>query len=156
MLEPAASAVVLLPYVRAWRTVADPLPEAAQLLVAPPQRVARPVRAYATAVRELASAVVRSGRLQTPPARLTGPDAPSPSEPPGTRWFGEGPRPARAPGGDRPAQAPRVVGAFRPVVASAPRHAVPQRGVRIVAPARAAADLAADAADPARRVDQAG
>jgi hypothetical protein len=64
LLEPAVSAVVLLPHVRSWPTVADPLPEVAGLLVQPADRVPRPLRAYAAALRELAAAVASSDRLQ--------------------------------------------------------------------------------------------
>jgi hypothetical protein len=64
VLEAAASAVVLLPHVPRWRTTADPLPEVGQLLVEPAERLPRPLRAYAAALRELAAAVAASGRLQ--------------------------------------------------------------------------------------------
>jgi hypothetical protein len=69
LLEPDTSAVVLLPRVPHWRTLADPLPEIATLLVDPPQRLPRPLRAYTAALRELAAAVTASGRLEVPPPR---------------------------------------------------------------------------------------
>ena len=61
------SAVVLLPHVPRWRTLADPLPEVAQLLVEPAELLPRSVRAYAAALRELAAAVAASGRLRGAP-----------------------------------------------------------------------------------------
>lgn len=101
LLEPAAAAMVLLPHVRSWHTVADPLPEVARLLVDPPERVPRPVRAYAAALRELAAAVAASGRLHTAPAA-----------------------PARAPRSDRPYDASQQ-GGESGVVAGGPITACP-------------------------------
>jgi hypothetical protein len=67
LLEPDAAALVLLPHVRRWCTLADPLAEAAQLLVEPAAQLPRPLRAYAAALRELVAAVAASGRLARDP-----------------------------------------------------------------------------------------
>ena len=75
LLEPDAAALVLLPHVRRWCTLTDPLAEAAQLLVEPAARLPRPLRAYAAALRELVAAVAASGRL----ARDPNPSAAAPS-----------------------------------------------------------------------------
>ena len=141
LLDAAASAVVLLPHVPRWRTVADPLPEVAQLLVEPPERLPRPLRAYAAALRDLAAAVAASGRLRGAPeprrpatgpavgrgdARPAGRD-PVPAGP--LRRAGSSAVARPASGGDRPSGGaapgapPRVVGAFRPVVGSVVRPA---------------------------------
>jgi hypothetical protein len=85
LLEPGTSAVVLLPRVRRWRTLDDPLPEVATLLVGAPERLPRPVRSYAAALWDLAAAVADSGRLAAPAAG-DGPDrhaqpAPAPDRP---------------------------------------------------------------------------
>jgi hypothetical protein len=148
LLEPGAGAVVLLPHVGRWRTLADPLTEVASLLVEPLDRLPRPLRAYAAALRELAGAVATSGRLHAAPARPIG----RPAGPAAPRW------PARNGPPTAPASAatPRIVGAFRPVVGSTargvaralpdPHHPGPAagqltrgtvgepRGVRIIAP----------------------
>ncbi len=72
-LEPDFGALVLLPYVRRWATLADPLAEAVHLLAEPPERLPRPLRTYAAALRELVEAVTVSGRLDaTPDERHTG------------------------------------------------------------------------------------
>lgn len=63
LLEADAAALVRLPRVGRWATLVDPLAEAAQLLVEPEARLPRPARAYATALRELATAVAATGRL---------------------------------------------------------------------------------------------
>jgi hypothetical protein len=63
-----AGAIVVLPHVRRWRTLADPVAEAAILLREPVDRLPRPLRAYAAALRELAGAVATSGRLHRPSA----------------------------------------------------------------------------------------
>ena len=67
LLEPDLGALVLLPYVRRWATLADPLAEAAHLLAAPADRLPRPLRGYAAALRELVEAVTASGRLDATP-----------------------------------------------------------------------------------------
>ena len=116
-LVAADTAVVLLPHVRRWRTLADPVAEMSSLLRDPLDRLPRPLRAYAAALRVLAGAVATSGRLRT-----------------------------RAPSAVR-AGVPRVAGAVLPAVGDGgPRVAVPplpgavrpdpvrQRGVRIVPP----------------------
>ena len=166
LLEPAVSAVVLLPHVGGWRTVADPLPEVARLLVDPADRVPRPLRRYTAALRELADAVAASGRLQAPPSPVRRPDAPGRRPPNGTGRsaappaagmpdrrptlsapaMGDGGRPAVPDGGAR--RMPPVVGAFHPVVAAVPAR-TPQRGVRIVGVPRT--PPVRPVPDPARR-----
>lgn len=66
-LEPDLGALVVLPYIRRWATLADPLAEAAHLLSEPADRLPRPLRAYAAVLRELVEAVTESGRLATAP-----------------------------------------------------------------------------------------
>ena len=56
LLEPDAAGLVLLPHVRRWSTLPDPLAEVARLLVDPADRLPRPVRAYAAALRAQAAA----------------------------------------------------------------------------------------------------
>ncbi len=63
LLEPETAALVLLPHVRRWCTLPDPLAEAAHVLVEPAAQLPRPLRAYAAALRELVAAVAASGRL---------------------------------------------------------------------------------------------
>jgi hypothetical protein len=94
LLEADAAAVVLLPRVRRWITLVDPLAEVAQLLVEPADRLPRPVRAYAAALRELAAAVAASGRLSRGRAEDPAP-VPVRDE-----------RPARRPGQERAARRP--------------------------------------------------
>ena len=78
LLEADAGALVLLPHVRRWGTLADPLAETTQLLADPAERLPRPLRAYTAALRELVEAVAASGRLDARPreryARRTGSD----------------------------------------------------------------------------------
>jgi hypothetical protein len=176
-LEPQASAVVLLPHVRTWRTADAPSAQAATLLVEPVERVPGPLRAYATAVHDVAAAVVASGRLQTasPPPDSAGapgdralsppdsavapgrraPSRPDPAVAPGHRLpaFGAGPpRTARG-----TAVVPRVVGTGRPV--AAPRAAAPQRGVRILTratPPVPVRPVAPVRTDPGRQVPAGG
>lgn len=158
LLDASAGAVVLLPHVPRWRTIADPLPEAAQLLVEPAERLPRPLRAYAAALRELAAAVAASGRLQSGPEPAHRTSAAGPAA---TRSPGSGPRnpipaptvaprlplPSRSappagptlPTGDRvTGEVPRVVGTFRPVVGS-------------VSPAPAPAGAPPGTTEPVRR-----
>jgi len=66
LLEPDLGALVVLPYVRRWATLGDPVAEAAHLLAAPADRLPRPLRMYAAALRELVEAVTASGRLAAP------------------------------------------------------------------------------------------
>jgi hypothetical protein len=66
LLDRAAEAVVLLPHVARWQTLADPLADAVGLLADPSERRSRSLRAYAAALHELAAAVVASGRLDSP------------------------------------------------------------------------------------------
>jgi hypothetical protein len=68
-LEPDLGALVVLPCVRRWATLADPVAEAAHLLEEPADRLPRPLRAYAAALRELVEAVTASGRLDAAPDR---------------------------------------------------------------------------------------
>ena len=105
--KPDAAALVLLPHVRRWGTLADPLAEAAQLLVEPAARLPRPLRAYAAALRELVAAVAASGRLARDP--IADPDPPY-SDDRHTRRTGSAERPVR-----QERSRPQVVGAFRPV-----------------------------------------
>jgi len=118
LLGSATGAVVLLPHVERWRTLADPVAEVASLLRQPVDRLPRPLRAYAAALRELAGAVATSGRLHPPPP----PAAPAnPTELPIVGAFRQGVG-RGADGGPRPA---------------AVRHdpdPARQRGVRIVLP----------------------
>jgi hypothetical protein len=76
LLEADAGALVLLPHVRRWGTLADPLAETTRLLADPAERLPRPLRAYTAALRELVEAVASSGRLDARPherlARRTG------------------------------------------------------------------------------------
>ena len=67
LLEPDLGALVVLPYVRRWATLGDPVAEAAHLLAAPADRLPRPLRMYAAALRELVEAVTASGRLDAAP-----------------------------------------------------------------------------------------
>jgi len=107
LLEPDAAALVLLPHVRRWGTLTDPLAEAAQLLVEPVAQLPRPLRAYAAALRELVAAVAASGRLARDP--IGDPD-PLYSDDRHTRRTGSAERAAR-----QERSRPQVVGAFRPV-----------------------------------------
>ena len=67
LLEPDLGALVVLPYVRRWATLPDPVAEAAHLLAEPADRLPRPLRGYAAALRELVEAVTASGRLDAAP-----------------------------------------------------------------------------------------
>jgi hypothetical protein len=120
-LEPQASAVVLLPHVRMWRTADEPSTQAVTLLVEPVERVPWALQAYATAVHDLAAAVVACGRLQT--------ERPRPDAAPGHPVRGAGAGVGDAPRRPRPA-VPQAVGTFRPAVPA--RAAVPRRGIRIL------------------------
>jgi len=173
LLEADVAALVLLPHVRRWCTLADPLAEAARLLVEPAAQLPRPLRAYAAALRELVAAVAASGRLARDPSG-------EPARPPDPRYSDEWP--ARRIGSvERPVRherrRPAVVGAFRPVDGPAPRAASrafaaaatngpatggtpplgtgpqqPRRGVRIVAPQLPRGARGA----PAERVERVG
>jgi hypothetical protein len=116
LLEAAVSAVVLLPHVPRWRTLADPLPEVAQLLVEPAELLPRSLRAYVAALRELAAAVAASGRLRGaagPRGGAAGHDRVS------AAVRGRAAVSAAPATGARPP----VVGSFRPVVGSVARAA---------------------------------
>jgi len=122
---------VLLPHVRRWCTLADPLAEAAQLLVEPVARLPRPLRAYAAALRELVGAVTASGRLARDP--IGDPD-PLYSDERHTRRTGSAERPVR-----QERSRSQVVGAFRPVEGPARQGAGPARPAPTsAAPARPA------------------
>ena len=71
LLEPDLGALVVLPYVRRWTTLPDPVAEAAHLLEEPADRLPRPLRGYAAALRELVEAVTASGRLDAAPDQRT-------------------------------------------------------------------------------------
>ncbi len=155
LLEETASAVVLLPHVARWRTVGDPLQEAAHLLVEPVDRLPRPLRAYTTGLRELVAALTASGRLQAAPqqGRRAGSPGPAGADPvvdhagraeaPGDVRRRSGPPPA-------PAAGPRVVGAFRPVVGPVSGASTPVVGpVRSRAAEPAAEPAAGPAVEPA-------
>lgn len=123
-LEPEFGALVVLPYVRRWATLADPVAQAAHLLTAPADRLPRPLRAYAAALRELVEAVTASGRLDATPDRPHS----SPTGP-GER---NGRRTARDEWGAR-RESGATVG--RPDLASAGTAALPRpRGVQVVRP----------------------
>ncbi len=62
-IEPRFSGVLMLPYVGRWCEVTDPHVEAAALLAELPERLPRPLRAYAGALRLLARTVVEGRRL---------------------------------------------------------------------------------------------
>jgi hypothetical protein len=57
LLEPHTAAVVVLPYVRRWQELATPLDDVRDLLARPLTELPRPLRRYATAVRELHAAL---------------------------------------------------------------------------------------------------
>jgi len=64
-----AGPVIVLPHVEALREGSLTLPEVAALLARHPTQLAAPLRAFADALRELADALVRDGRLSVPPAQ---------------------------------------------------------------------------------------
>jgi hypothetical protein len=104
-LEPRFAAVVALPHVPEWRASTDPREEAARVLAQPVERLPRPLRAYAVALRHLVNAVVGSGLLtRAAPPSVT---VPRSSEP----WWGLRPVPRPAPP--------------RPVLLHAPPRTVP-------------------------------
>ena len=129
LLEPDTAGLVLLPHVRRWSTLPDPLAEVARLLVDPADRLPRPVRAYAAALRELVAAVAASGRLGSGTARPARP--PHPDERhirrAGSGWSSDE-RHVRRTGSDE-----RAV--RRKAAHPDPAPPLPRRGVRIVAPA---------------------
>ena len=139
-----AATLVLLPRVRRWVTLVDPLAEAAQLLVEPTARLPRPVRAYATALRELAAAVAASGRLADPTLppgpeerpvrrRVAGPARPGPE--PVFRPADPDERHSRRTGSDdRTARQENGTATGPPLARADPRR--PRRGVQIVAAGR--------------------
>ena len=119
LLEADAGALVLLPHVRRWGTLADPA-----------ERLPRPLRAYTAALRELVKAVASSGRLDARPheryVRRTGSDERA------VRREGVGPaRSARFPLTTRPGTAPPARRVPDPI---APQRAPRLRGIRIVPP----------------------
>jgi hypothetical protein len=75
-LESRFHAVVVLPHVGRWHDLADSRVEAATVLAQPVEHLARPLRAYAAALRHLVAAVVGSGQLDRPvPPPVTRPRA---------------------------------------------------------------------------------
>ena len=60
-IEPRFSGVLMLPYVGRWCEVTDPHVEAAALLAEPPERLPRPLRAYAGALRSAGPPVSTAG-----------------------------------------------------------------------------------------------
>jgi len=130
LLEADAGALVLLPHVRRWGTLADPLAETTRLLADPAERLPRPLRAYTAALRELVEAVASAGRLDARPheryARRTG------SGEHDVRRDGVGPaRSARFPLATRPGPPPPTQRVPDPI---APERAPRLRGIRIVPP----------------------
>lgn len=130
LLEADAGALVLLPHVRRWGTLADPLAETTRLLADPAERLPRPLRAYTAALRELVEAVASSGRLEARPrerhARRTGSDERA------VRREGVGPaRSARFPLTTRPGTAPPARRVPDPIVLE---RASRPRGIQIVPP----------------------
>jgi hypothetical protein len=133
LLEADAGALVLLPHVRRWGTLADPLAETTRLLADPAERLPRPLRAYTAALRELVEAVASSGRLDARPHERLG------------RRTGSSERIVRR---ESPPPARRVPDPILPERASRPR------GIRIVPPdgPRATAASPAHARITAERV----
>lgn len=164
MVAADVAAVVVLPPVRRWRALADPVVEAATLLGCAPGGMPRPLRAYAAALRDLARAVAEDGRLADgaapprpeprpgpPPPRLARADRAVPLDPVG--------RPALADRAPHPDPLTRLAPADRaphpgPVADAAP---LPARragggGLRVlaVAGAPAAAAVAPAPVEPDR------
>jgi hypothetical protein len=67
LLEPHAAAVVVLPFVRRWREVAEPQSELRGLLTRQPNALPRPLRRYAAALHGLRAALDAPGRLHAGP-----------------------------------------------------------------------------------------
>jgi hypothetical protein len=99
LLEPDLGALVVLPYVRRWPTLPDPVAEAAHLLEEPADRLPRPLRGYAAALRELVEAVTASGRLDAAPDHMHG--RPAGSGEWGTHHWGSGERRIRPVGSEQ-------------------------------------------------------
>ncbi|MGZ8750178.1 MAG: hypothetical protein ACXWYP_04775 [Pseudonocardia sp.] len=129
LLEPDAAALVLLPHVRRWCTLTDPLAEAAQLLVEPVAQLPRPLRAYAAALRELVAAVAASGRLARDPNPTR--QGAGPARPAATSAAPAPPAQHRAPVFAAPTTSRPPTGGTPPPATGPPRR---RRGVRIVAP----------------------
>ncbi len=73
LLEPNASSVVVLPFVRRWRELAAPLDEARVLLAVPRTDLPRPLRRYAASVDDVVAALL--GRHPPPLRPVRGPVA---------------------------------------------------------------------------------
>lgn len=102
-------AVVVFPRIDRWHDLADSRNDAAAVLAQPPDRLARPLRAYAYALRALVGAVLGSGLLDAPvPPLLTRPR---------TELLRAAPRQV-----ERPVERSAP---FRPVLVAAPRPVVP-------------------------------
>ena len=79
LLEPHAAGVVVVPFVRRWRELVDPLAEVVGLQKRPTTELSRPVRRYAAALGQVRAALSNSSRRHTPPrapARATSPAHP--------------------------------------------------------------------------------
>ena len=125
LLEEETSGVLLLPRVRHWRTLPDPLAEAAALLVEPAEQLPRALRPYAAALRELAVAVAESGRLRRGGTSAGGGQVRGTS--PGTA---RPPDPPAPPGPVRGAASPHRprIGARPPLMQPGPTAAAPAAG----------------------------
>ncbi len=66
MAEPHVHRLVAVPFVPEWRSRTDPSVDAAQVLLAPPSQVPRPLREFAKAMQRLVAAL--EGPLSTPQA----------------------------------------------------------------------------------------
>ncbi|WP_459218149.1 hypothetical protein [Pseudonocardia sichuanensis] len=75
LLEPHATAVVVLPFVRRWRELAVPLDEVRGLLAVPRTELPRSLRRYARAAQDLRDLI--DGRSPAPARPITG-RAPTP------------------------------------------------------------------------------
>lgn len=127
-LQPRFSAVVVLPHVPRWHDRVLPHDDAAAVLAQVSEHLTRPLRAYATALRTLAAAVVGSGLLGSPVPPLLAL-----------------PRAAPQRGLPEPVQRAEP---FRPVLLTTPRSVVPVPVSR-VAPAPEPDDEAIEA-EPVR------
>lgn len=93
--------VVVMPQVLRWHDLGHPLDDVGTLLGQPPDHLPLPLRAYATALRAIATAVLASGQLEHPAAPAT--SRPSPVE------LRRGPYPAVRPAPTSPPRAAPVV-----------------------------------------------
>lgn len=90
LLEPHTAAVVVLPHVRRWREMVTPLDDLTGLLTRPLPELPRPLRHYASAVRDVHTALESALDHPHPPPRPVSAVAPhrqvrrSPSPAPGS------------------------------------------------------------------------